>query len=120
MPAPSNSTGDPDADAVLASTAQTAPSQESATGDPDADAVIASAPVSQPQPSSMGQQFGRAFGLAGRALATGVGALPLAAMDAGVATRNLAGDEANKLLGRQATADYEMPSKMFQDALTGV
>jgi hypothetical protein len=39
------------------------------------------------------------------------------AMDAGVATRNLAGDALNKALGRPATSDYDLPSNMFDQAL---
>jgi len=123
MPAPSNSTGDPDADAVLGGSSQpSASAQSSATGDPDADAVIATdaAASASPQPSTLDTYVGRPLGLTARAAATGVGALPLMAMDAGVAIRNVAGDEANRLLGRQPTRDYELPSQMFQDALTSI
>jgi hypothetical protein len=42
------------------------------------------------------------------------------AMDAGVASRNLAGDAANRLLGRPATPDYTLPSAMFNQALDSV
>lgn len=120
MPAPSNSTGDPDADAVIGgSSSSPTPSQALATGDPDADAVIASQQTAE-QPSALNEYVGRPLGMAARALITGAGALPLAAMDAGVATRNLGGDIANKLMGRPATPDYEMPSTMFQNALTDV
>ena len=55
-----------------------------------------------------------------RPLAKGVAALPLMAMDAGVATRNIVGDAANKVLGKPATPDYELPSSMFNTALDAV
>ena len=75
------------------------------------------APTTQ-APSWMQENVERPLGLAGRAVATGVAALPLMAMDAGVASRNLIGDWANKELGQPASQDYELPSKEFQDALT--
>lgn len=59
----------------------------------------------------------RPLGLAARAIATGVGALPLTAMDAGVASRNMIGDAANKALGKPATPDYDMPSDMWQQSM---
>lgn len=52
-----------------------------------------------------------------RPAAKAVAALPLMAMDAGIAGRNILGDLANKALGRHATPDYEMPSSMFNRAL---
>jgi hypothetical protein len=60
----------------------------------------------------------RQLGLTGRAVASGVAALPMMAMDAGVATRNIGGDFYNKMAGNPATPDYELPSSMFQRSLT--
>lgn len=55
-----------------------------------------------------------------RPIAKGVAAVPLMAMDAGVAARNIGGNAANKALGRPATPDYDMPSKMFEESLDSV
>ena len=52
------------------------------------------------------KQFTRQLGRTGRIVAEGVAAFPLAAMDAGVAARNLLTGE-----------DYDMPSKMYGEAL---
>lgn len=52
-----------------------------------------------------------------RPLAKGVAALPLMAMDAGVASRNLLGDATNWALGKPATPDYTLPSAMFNQSL---
>lgn len=64
-----------------------------------------------------GGRLGPLASAAVRPAAEGVAALPLMAMDTGVAARNLAGDAANSLFGHPATPDYEMPSQMFQKAL---
>ena len=53
----------------------------------------------------------------GKAAANTVAALPLVAMDAGVATRNIAGDLYNKAVGNPATPDYEMPSDMWHQSM---
>lgn len=64
-------------------------------------------------------QANRAAGLIQRALLTGATALPGAAMDAGVASRNLIGDAFHKATGQPATPDYSLPySEDFQKALT--
>lgn len=60
---------------------------------------------------------GRAVALGGRALIQGVAGLPMMAMDAGVAARNVIGDWANRELGRPATPDYTLPSQMWDKAL---
>lgn len=78
----------------------------------------ASGTTQQSQPSALESDVVRPLGLAGRAIATGAASLPLMAMDAGVATRNLIGDWAEKELGQPASPDYELPSQEFQDALT--
>jgi hypothetical protein len=52
-----------------------------------------------------------------RPVAEGAAALPMMAMDTGVAVRNILGDAGRKALGWTATPDYEMPSQMFQKAL---
>lgn len=52
-----------------------------------------------------------------RPMAEGVAALPMLAMDTGVAARNILGDAGRKALGWTATPDYEMPSQMFQESL---
>jgi hypothetical protein len=70
-----------------------------------------------PEKASLADQAYRQAGLAARAVANGVAGLPLAAMDAGVAARNLLGDAANRALGRPATPDYELPSSMFEHSL---
>jgi hypothetical protein len=116
-----DSTGDPDADAVMGIGASSAPAvQASPTGDPDADAVlkISGTQETKREPSGDKYGLGRSAALAGRAIATGVAALPALAMDAGVGARNLVGDAYNKLAGKPATPDYEMPSSMFQKGLT--
>lgn len=55
-----------------------------------------------------------------RPVAEGVAAMPLMAMDAGVAARNLIGDVVNRISGKEATPDYEMPSQMFKESLDSV
>jgi hypothetical protein len=52
-----------------------------------------------------------------RPVAKAVGALPLMAMDAGVASRNIIGDAYHKATGQPATPDYELPSSMYNSAL---
>lgn len=100
--------------------AQKAESASQSSGyDPLAQAAQGNPPqATTQQPSAFDSWVGRPVGLLGRAVATGVGALPTLAMDSGVAIRNLVGDWANKELGNRPTADYELPSQMFQDALT--
>lgn len=85
-------------------------------------AALDTAGTSQPSQDSMlpaweQSGYGRAIALAGRAIAQGVAALPMMAMDAGVASRNILGDVAHKALGRPATPDYELPSQMWDRAL---
>ena len=75
------------------------------------DAPVISSSTKEP---SAAAQWGSALV---RPLAKGVAALPLMAMDAGVAARNIAGDVANKVTGRPATPDYTLPSEMFNQAL---
>jgi len=72
-----------------------------------------------PQDSSSGvMDFAKNLGSAAvRPVAKAVAGLPLMAMDAGVATRNLVGDAYNKATGKPATPDYELPSSMFNRAL---
>lgn len=74
------------------------------------DAIQTSAPSEPEQHApSLGEQIKRQLGLTARIGADVIGSLPLIAMDAGVATRNL-------LTG----SDYDMPSKMYSDALDEV
>src|ERR1700749_2142236 len=115
-----DSTGDADADAVLGIGGFSAPSVQasSSTDDPDADAVLKLSGAAEAKQQADESGLGRSIGLMGRAIATGVSALPALAMDAGVATRNIVGDAYNKLTGKPATPDYEMPSAMFQKSLT--
>ena len=49
--------------------------------------------------------------------ANAVAALPLMAEDFGVAARNVAGDAANKAMGKPATPDYELPSTTFHQGM---
>lgn len=49
-----------------------------------------------------------------------VAALPLMAMDAGVATRNIVGDAYHKVMGQPPTPDYEMPSAMWKQSMNQV
>lgn len=60
----------------------------------------------QPQERTFGQELTHQLGRTGRIVAEGLGALPLAVMDAGVAARNLITDE-----------NYQLPSQMYQEAL---
>jgi hypothetical protein len=70
----------------------------------------ASAPLADEQEElaqpSLGDQAKRQLGRTARIVAEGIGAFPLVAMDAGVAARNLLTGE-----------DYDMPSKMYGEAL---
>lgn len=52
-----------------------------------------------------------------RPIVKGVAGLPLMAMDAGVAARNVAGNAINAVTGRPATPDYQLPSQMFNESL---
>lgn len=102
---------------------QGAPSQASDQVNPfDPYAYVANAPAaaSAATTPSVGADVDRALGLTGRALISGVGALPLMPMDTGVALRNVIGDWGRKELGWTPTPDYELPSQEFQDALTDV
>lgn len=75
------------------------------------------APPANPQSGGL-SNFTKDLGSAiVRPAAIAVAGLPLMAMNAGVATRNILGDATNKLLGRPATPDYELPSAMFSRAL---
>src|SRR6185312_4343567 len=49
--------------------------------------------------------------------ATALAGVPLMAMNAGVASRNILGDAYNKAVGNPATPDYELPGKTFEDIL---
>jgi hypothetical protein len=77
-------------------------------------------PPAQPQAPSVLDQLKRQLGLTARVGADLVGSAPLLAMDAGVATRNLL-DSVRAGHGRGAAPNqeppYEMPSKMYSDAL---
>lgn len=55
-----------------------------------------------------------------RPIAKGIAALPLMAMDAGVASRNLIGNAINSSTGRPATPNYTLPSTMFNQSLDSV
>lgn len=59
----------------------------------------------------------RSFGLAGRSGINAVSALPLAAANFGVASRNLLGNATNAVMGNPATPDYELPSSTWQRSL---
>lgn len=74
------------------------------------------APTSSPQ-STFHDVLANLASAVVRPAAKAVAALPLMAMNAGVASRNLIGDATNKLLGRPATPDYTLPSSMFQQML---
>lgn len=52
-----------------------------------------------------------------RPIAKGVAALPLMAMDAGVAARNVIGNAVNSATGQPATPNYTLPSEMFNQSL---
>lgn len=118
-----DSTGDPDADAVLGiGAAPSSAPTASSTGDPDADAVLKLTGTKQQQEATqaasdpLGLKHGA--GLMGRAIATGVAALPGLAMDLGVSGRNIIGDAYNKVAGKPATPDYELPTTTFEKSLT--
>lgn len=55
-----------------------------------------------------------------RPIVKGVAGLPLMAMDAGVAARNVGGNAVNAVLGRPATPDYTLPSEMFNQSIDRV
>lgn len=131
MPDLSNSTGDPDADAVISgSTPGNAASQvASLTGDPDADAVITQAQSAKSQPTSEWtlSNLGRQTGLMGRAVIQGATALPAMAADAVAATGNiLTGHVPLRVNGHlnwtgQADAGAApLPSQGFNQALTSL
>lgn len=67
------------------------------------------AALAPPKRRSYVEELQRAGKLTGRAVAQGIGALPLAAMDAGVAVRNLA-----------TGSQYEMPSAMFTRGINDI
>lgn len=135
MPDLSNSTGDPDADAVIsgasAPTASVTPSFQ-ATGDPDADAIISQARARSAAPAPPSEwstsNLGRQAALAGRAIVSGAVGLPGMVADAGVASVNLG---SNLLKGITPTlADfnpfaksggtpqtYQLPTQGFNQAL---
>jgi len=68
--------------------------------------IAAPVPVVPQQSRSRADELKRQLGLTGRAVAEGLGALPLAAMDAGVAVRNLA-----------TGSKYDSPSSMYTAGL---
>lgn len=82
-----------------------------------------------PPPKTLTQEltdvpsWARAAGLTGRAVSEGVAGLPLMAMDAGVATRNLLGDLGSRIqiAGKplmEPSPDYPLPSQTFEQQLT--
>jgi len=73
---------------------------------PAAPAAAPAAPTPAPQGRSRTDELKRQLGLTGRAVAEGLGALPLVAMDAGVAVRNLA-----------TGSNYDSPSSMYTAGL---
>lgn len=78
--------------------------------------------AAQPAPQmTQGQEWTEAAKNVGsaivRPIAKGVAALPLMAMDAGVASRNLIGNVVNKATGQPATPNYDLPSTMFNASL---
>lgn len=80
---------------------------------PDAPAA---APASQAPPTFA--DFAKSYGSAiVRPIAKGVAALPLMAMNAGVASRNVIGNAINSATGQPATPNYTMPSEMFNQSL---
>ena len=132
MPGPSNSTGDPDIDALLESTS-TPTETASETGDPDIDAAIhaASTPPAAPQSEWSMSNLGRQAGLAGRAVVSGVTALPAMFADTGVALENLGinlfhGDLPTMAdfnpwsKGPTSPQTYPLPSQQFNQALTSL
>jgi hypothetical protein len=52
--------------------------------------------------------------------ANAVAALPLMAEDFGVAARNVVGNAANKVMGKPATPDYELPSTTFHQGMNQI
>lgn len=80
--------------------------------------VEASVSAAQPDAPMTFTDFAKNMGSAAvRPLVKGVAALPLMAMDAGVATRNLVGNAVNSATGQAATPNYYLPSTMFNQAL---
>jgi hypothetical protein len=76
-------------------------------------------PVVQ-QRSALSELGRQGIGLPLRAVANAVAGMPLAAMDAGVAARNVLGNAYNRATGAPATPNYDMPSQMWESALDTV
>lgn len=107
---------DPDFAALAQPVAAAAAIPQSAGGSLDPDfAALASPP--QAKTTQAAPILGPWASALVRPLAKGVAGLPLMAMDAGVASRNLLGDAYNKATGSQPTPDYELPSSMFNRTL---
>lgn len=90
---------------------------------PNADPFAAVQP--KPAEPTLAQNLARGTGLTARAAIEGVAGLPMMAMDAGVATRNLLGDLGSRIqLGQggqtlvEQSPDYELPSSMWERGLT--
>ena len=80
----------------------------------------ASSPQQAPQQSPLPSfaDYAKSYGSAAiRPIANAVTALPLMAMDAGVAVRNIGGNAYNSLMGNQPTPNYTMPSAMYRQSL---
>lgn len=136
MPDLSNSTGDPDADAVISGTATpkaAASDDASLTGDPDADAIIKQARAAAkqaPAPSEWSlSNLGRQTALAGRAAISGVTGLPAMVADTGTALANLGTNLSKGIAPTLADFNpfaktggtpqtYALPSQSFNQALT--
>jgi hypothetical protein len=130
MPDLSNSTGDSDIDAALASAST--PSIHDTTGDPDIDAVMKATSVSgdyTPKSEWSMENLKRQGVLVARAVVSGVTGLPAMAADVGVAGRNLYENLSKGIYPTLADFNpfartggtpqtYELPSQSFQRALT--